>query len=164
MRAVEFRDSTGTAGIKRAYDSMRCRQVYMTLLNSVNRQLIFTWKLFALGAGIFCGYAAIAHFHDHPIFGVMYYVFLINSVLIYTQMYEKAFQVSAQLEGVKRLMKRRGINYGSQVQRKLLVRRINSIPLVGVKVGDFHVMERTSTPVFLHYIVTNIVNMLVAYR
>ena len=138
--------------------------MYVTLLNSVNRQLILTSKLFALVSGIFCGYAAIAHFNDHPIFGVMYYVFVINSVLVYTQTYEKAFQVSAQLEGVKRLMRLRGTNYASRVHRKLLVRRVNSLPLVGVKVGDFHVMERTSTPVFLQYIVTNIVNMLVAYR
>ena len=94
----------------------------------------------------------------------MYYAVLIDSVLIYTQVYEKAFRVPTQLEDVKRLMKLRGTNYRSRVHRKLLVRSINSIPLVGVKVGDFHVMERTSTPVFLHYIVTNIVNMLVAYR
>ena len=138
--------------------------MYMTLLNIVSRELIFTWKLLSLGVGIFSGYAAIAHFNHQPVFGVMYYAMLFDCVLIYTQVYEKAFRLPSQLERVKTLLKLRGTNYGNRAERKLLSRRVNSIPAMGVRVGDFHVLERTSTPLFLHYVLTNIVNMLVAYH
>ena len=56
-----FSVSKGTAGIKPIIDTLRGIQLYMTLLNVVNRQVIFTWKRVSIGAGIVCGYAAIAH-------------------------------------------------------------------------------------------------------
>ena len=67
------------------------------------------------------------------------------------------------MENVKTQLKLRGKNYRYRVLRKLLAARVNSIPLAGVKVGDFHVLERTSTPVFLDYVLSNVVNMIVAY-
>ena len=67
-------------------DSLRHVQLYMTLLNVVNRQLIFSWKLVSIGAGIVTGYAAIVHFGDYPIFGILYCVMLFDDVLIYTLM------------------------------------------------------------------------------
>ena len=90
-------------------------------------------------------------------------VWLFDAVLIYTLVYEKAFGIPAQVENVKTLLKLQGIKYGNRAQRKLLSRRVDSIPAMGVKVGEFHVLERTSTPEFLDYVLSNIVNMLVAY-
>ena len=154
----------GTAGIKAIIDTLRGLQLYMTLLNIVNRQVIFTWKLVSIGAGIVCGYAAIAHFGEYPVFSIMYCVMLFDDVLIYTLMYEKAFRIPVLLETAKIRLQVCSIKYRNRAQKKLLKARVNSIPAVGVKVGDFHTMERASTPVFLHYVLTNVVNMLVAYR
>ena len=135
----------------------------MTLLNVVNRQLIFTWKLLSIGMGIVCGYAAIAHFNDHPVFGIMYYVILFDVVLAYTVVYGKTFRIPTLLESAKVRLQLCGTRYRNRAQKKLLKASVKSIPRVGVKVGDFHTMERTSTPVYLHYVLVNIVNMLVAY-
>ena len=51
-----------------------------------------------------------------------------------------------------------------KAERNMLKRQLRSISSMGIKVGEFHMLERSSTPVFLHYILTNIVNMLVAYK
>ena len=56
---------------------LRYLQLYVQLLNMVNQDLIFTWKLLSLGMCIVNGYAAISHFGGYPIFGVM----LLRSVL-----------------------------------------------------------------------------------
>ena len=40
-------------------------------------------------------------------------------------------------------------------------RQVKSISADGINVGDFHTLERTSTPVFVDYVVRNIVNLLV---
>ena len=93
----------------------------------------------------------------------MYSRMLFDDVLIYTLMYEKAFRIPVLLETAK-IRLQACLKYRNRVQKKLLKARVNSIPAVGVKVGDFHTMERASTPVFLHYVLTNVVNMLVAYR
>ena len=147
-----------------AYNNLRRQQLYMTLLNTVNQNIIFIWKLFSIGLSIVCGYAAIAHFQDHPVFGLMYYVIFMDASLIYMLMYEKGFKVPDAFHNAKSTLRLRSSWYGRTHQWKILDRQLMSIPEVGVKVGDFHMLERASTPVFLHYVWTNIVNMLVAYR
>ena len=50
---------------------------------------------------IITGYAAIAHFQEQPIFGILYYVMFLDSVLIYTLMYGKGFKVPALVQEAK---------------------------------------------------------------
>ena len=51
---------------------------------------------------------------------------------------------------------------GREGSGKVLAKKIMSVPPMAIKVYEFHMLERTSTPVFLHYM--NVVNMLVAFR
>ena len=146
-----------------AYRSLRCLQLYVELLNTVHENIIFTWKLLSIGVSITCGYAAIAHFQDYPIFGFMYYVLFIDASVIYMLIYEKGFKVPDTFHKAKKTLRLHGKMCGRTHQWKILDRQLASIPSVGIKVGEFHMLERTSTPVFLHYVLTNIVNMLVAY-
>ena len=147
-----------------AYMSLRRLQLFVTFLNLFNRHIIFTWKLFCISTCIVSGFAAISHFNEHPVFGVMYYVIFFDALLIYVLLYEKGFKVAAlfqQVKGILILQARKGV---AGEDWKMLKRKMRSIPAIGIKVGEFHMLERTSTPVFLHYILTNIVNMLVAYK
>lgn len=64
------------------------------MLNSVNSyDLIFTWKLMSITMCIVSGFAAVAHFSEHPDFGVMYYVILFDVAFSYTIIYEKTFKI-----------------------------------------------------------------------
>ena len=151
------------APIQRAYKSIRSLQMFILLFNIVNRDFIFTLKLLEIGISISSGYAAIAHFKDYPIFGVMYNVVFMGSSLLYMLIYGKGYKVSDTFKNAKTLL-------GSHVRRngmaggwKILEKQLLSIPPMGIKVGEFHVLERTSIPTFLHYVLTNIVNMLVAF-
>ena len=49
-------------------------------------------------------------------------------------------------------------------ERNVLNRQLKSVPSTGIKVREFHVLERTSTLVFLHYVFVNVVNMLVTFK
>lgn len=147
-----------------AYRDLRYLQLYVTLLNTVFESVIFTWKLVSIGAGIVCGYAAIAHFQDYPIFGVMYYVIFMDGSLTYMFIYEKGFKVPDMFHRAKNLLRLHSSRCGRTRQWQILDKQLMSIPSVGIKVGNFHTLERTSTPVFLNYVLTNVVNMLVAYR
>ena len=129
----------------------------------MNRNLIFTAKLLCIGGGIFSGYAAIAHFNDHPIFGVMYYIVFLDLVLIYCIIYAKAFKVPLLVRKATTRLDILADRLDNKALRNTLRRQLRSIPPLGIQVGSFHTLERTSTPVFLDYVLTNIVNMLVAY-
>lgn len=84
---------------------------------------------------------------------------LFESVFIYSVMYEKAFMIPQFLDqGIFcALLSLRGD--GANVFK----RQMMSIPRTGVKVGNFHQMERASTLIFMDYVLVNIVSMLVAY-
>lgn len=129
------------------------------MANNVNSYLIFTWKLLSITVCILSGYSAVAHFEEHPIFGVVYYFMLIDVTFIYTVIYEKAFKIPQLFDQARAyaLLHRRG------KRRDAFRREILSIPSTGIQVGNFHKMERASTLVFVHFVLTNIVSMLVAY-
>ena len=139
---------------------LRRLQLYVSMLNNVNCNMIFAWKLMSISGSIVCGYAAIAHFGEHPIFGVMYYFLLVDCTFIYTVLYGKAFKIPQLFDKAAScalLRTRRNRTNGFRKQ-------ILSIRRSGIRVGDFHQMERTSTLIYVNYVLTNIVNMLVALR
>ena len=154
-------ESEGMARIQRSYATIRRLQLFIGSFNVVNCHFIFTTKLATIGAGIISGYAAIAHFNEYPIFGVMYYVIFANVSLVYMLIYEKGFKISDTFQRAKNLLRLSTARHKRSLERKILEKQFVSIPSVGIKVGAFHMLERTSTPVFLHYVLTNIVNMLV---
>ena len=155
---------SGMARIQNSLKALRCVQLYVTILNIVNQNVIFTLKLLCLFLSIVCGYATIAHFNEYPIFGVMYFVLFVDASLIYMILYETAFKVPALFEQAKVQLRLRARAVYGRPERNVLDRQIMSIPPVGVKVGNFHMLERTSTPVFLDFVLTNIVSMLVVYQ
>ena len=159
-----YRCTTGIFRMRATYKSLRYLQLYVPLFNAVHQNLIFTWKLLSIGTSIVSGYAAIVHFQDYPVIGVMYCVLLINASLIYMLLYENGFKVPEKFHKAKSTLRLRGSGRGRGKNWKVLDRQLMPIPSVGIKVGEFHMLERTSTPLFLHYVLTNIVNMLVAYR
>ena len=149
--------------IQRSYSSLRHIQLYVTIINEVNRYMIFSWKCLCMGACIGAGYAAIAHFSEYPIFGVMYYLVLFNSTFIFIVSYDKAFGIPELFKEATQTALLR-FRRGRREDFNIFKRQMRSIPRGGIKVGDFHVFERESTPIFVHFVLNNIVTMLVAYK
>ena len=149
--------------VGKLYKKLRCLQLYVNMVNVINSYIIFTFKLICIGMCIVCGYAAIAHLKEHPIFGIMFYFLFFDHVLTYASLYEKAFRIPVLFQEARRLLRLRSRDERVPARRKILKMQLESIPTVGIKVGTFHMMERESTPVFLNYVLTNVVNMLVAY-
>ena len=147
--------------------SLRCLQMYVLLLNVVNRYVLFMFKLSAIFLAVTNGYAAVAHFHRHPLLGLMNFIVFVDISLCYCLIYQKAFQVLQKFEDVvcqlyvclrrSRYLQFRGL------AKKILERQLRSIPKFGVKVGEFHTLERAATPNFVDFVFKNIVNLLVIY-
>ena len=159
---IYFQICNRSIPLETAYNSLRHLQLFVTVLNTCNHNLIFTWKVLSLGFGIFSGYAAVAHFKDQPVFGIMYGVIFFDSVLTYTIMYGKGFKVPDLFDNAKRAIRLSSKRVTIE-RRKLLERQVGSVPPVGIKVGNFHMLERTSTPAYLDFVMNNVISMLVAY-
>ena len=75
---------------------------------------------------------------------------------------ERAFEVPEGLERLKHtlLAESKGLRFARS--KKIVLRQVRSIPSVGLKVGDFHMLERESTAIFVEYVLKNIVNLFVS--
>ena len=81
---------------------------------------------------------------------------------MYGLVYQKGFKVTSLFEKTKASLIVQSSKEFRGADLKIFRRQVSSIGTVGIKVGGFHMLERASTPIFLHYVLTNVVNMLVA--
>ena len=140
---------------------IRLVQLVVTLFNVGHRNIIYCMKLLCISLSIVNGYGTIAHGKDNLVFLLLAACVTCDCVFFYVIVYEKAFGIPDGLERAKRVLtvEIQGIRNGRL--RKVMGRELNSVPLVGLKVGDFHMLERESTPIFVDFVVRNIVNLLV---
>ena len=150
--------------IRRHYMALRCIQLYTRLLNVLNADIIFTWKLLCLGLSAVCGFAAVAYFSVHPVFGLMYYAMFFDTSFIYTVIYGKAFKVPERISKTRNAIRLAANGLKNRAEWKMIERQVRSIPSVRVKVGEFHILERTSTPIFLDFVFKSVVNLLVTFK
>ena len=54
--------------------TLRKFPIYVTWVNKVHCYIIFSLKITAISGAILNGYAAIAHFWENPMFGLLHYV------------------------------------------------------------------------------------------
>ena len=136
-------------------------QLAVNLFNIGHRNAIYCIKLTCITIASVDAYAAIAHGDGNTIFALVASNLTLNVVLLYAFVYQKAFMIPDGVEKVKRMLQVSIQTCRDVKYRKYLHRRIKSVPLFGLKVGDFHMLERASTPIFIDYVVTNVVTLLV---
>ena len=102
----------------------------------------------------------------------MSYVLFFDVTLVFTLIYETAFnKVPAVFERtINTELTKLGPGKGRGQTcpfrlgpANILGRQLRSIPSVGIKVGEFHTLERTSTPVFLDFVVKYVVSMVMGF-
>ena len=145
----------------RIIGQIRVIQIVVNLFNLGHRNVIYALKLACIGLASVNGYAAIAWGTDNVIFTMLASVIANNVIFFYGFVYEKAFAIPDGVKNVKRKLRVQVQACRNVRTRKYLCRRIDSVPSLGLKVGEFHVLERESTPIFVDYVVKNIVNLLV---
>ena len=105
--------------------------------------MIFTYKLYCIGFCIGMGYDSVAYLRDNPGLASMCCLACLDIGTVYSLVYQKGFEVQSDFTQVVEAM-----TYSNSK---------------GIKVGHFHTLERTSTPMFLQFVVENVVGMLVSY-
>ena len=169
MQGIETfidRNDLSLAELHWAVGQVRTVQLLVTLFNAGHRNVIQCFKLLCIGVATVNGYASIAHSGENLIYGFMSSCVTCNTIFLYAFVYEKAFAIPTGLQNLKGKLKMSLVRrYGRNLSiTKAMEMQINSIPAIGLRVGDFHLMERVSTPVFMDYVVRNVVNLLVLLR
>ena len=143
---------------------VRTIQLLVTLFNTGHRNVLYCTKLACISIATVNGYGAIGHGGKNPIFGFLNFSVTVNAIFLYTFVYEKGFAIPEALKSIKKMLGVRTQGVQNKRDRAILRRRIESIPFVGLRVGNFHMLERMSTPIFIHYVLTSIVHLLVTLK
>lgn len=81
--------------------------------------------------------------------------------MMYISCYDKAFKIPGLFQRVTQRAVMVTHSENSEAS-KIFKRQMRAIPRLGIKVGGFHLMERESTLIFIHFVLNNIASMLVA--
>ena len=89
---------------------------------------------------------------------LVYFIASLNATIVYISIFQLAFQVTGGVEHLKKVIEVKSIGLPFPWARSYLGRILRSIPVLAVNVGGFH--EAESVPIFLDFVVKQIVNLL----
>lgn len=138
----------------------------MALFNEANSWLVFALKIVFLGTNILAGFAAIQLFHDDRLLSVISAAILFDNLCLFNLIYDKGFSIPRRAAKLRSLLvlQLRLAQVVTDRERDTLRRQVKSIGNVAVRVGQFHYLERTSTPRYLDFSVKHIMRVVMAYR
>ena len=152
--------------IEECFRQLRHLQLSVLLFNQLNSYIIFTFKIFCIYVAVVTGFGAIVSSGSNPIYGAFCALVFVDMTAVYGFVYEKAFAIPNGIREVKSLIKVRV--YASRKRLWMgkleMVTKLRAIPAFGIHLGDFHTMERTSTPIFVDFVIRNLAGLLVLLR
>ena len=78
-------------------------------------------------------------------------------------MFQLAFKITEVSEDFKKVIRVKSTELSSPFERKWIQKSLGSIPMLAINVGGFHVAERESVPLFLGFVVNQIVSLLITF-
>ena len=145
---------------------MKELEVEINAFNYSQRYIIFGVKLVLLGCVIFCGFAAIQFFVHDQLLGICNVLVAIEGPFVFLFCYDRGFSVPRSITRLTRSLRMR-IKEGKSLtdtQRAYAIRQVGSIRKLAVQVGNFHYLQRVSTPNFIDFCAKNIVRLVMFYR
>ena len=125
---------------------------------------MFTFKIFCIYVAVVTGFGAVACSASNPIYGAFSAAIFLDMTAIYGFVYEKAFAIPNGIRELKGIMKVHASKQRFWAEKAEMTKKMQAIPAFGIQVGNFHTMERTSTPIFVDFVVRNLAGLLVLLR
>ena len=144
-------------------------QVEVSLFNHLFATSVFAIKLAAIGFVVLCGFGATQYFHANPFLAISNAFFALDAVLIYNILYDHGFSIPRYFAAVKKSillklkLKATQGTLNTEVELSL-AKSVKSVRVMAVRVGEFHYLQRLSTPTFLDFCTKNIVRLMMAFR
>ncbi|CAG7667499.1 unnamed protein product [Allacma fusca] len=146
----------------RAYRDVRELQTWLHLFNSAFRYNIFTAKFFCVTISIVYVSFGVITFYSKALYPI-YLLIGVEMVAVYVVLFDKAFIIPSGINKYKRKI----LSVASILckQHEAMIRRkVISIPVVGFHIGQFHLLERASSPNFLRFVSINTMRVLIACK
>ena len=124
--------------------------------------MTFSLKLLNLMGGIIGLYFLIRLIFVQPGVSLLFFVMAFDSITFYTVMWDNASLIPVMMGALKA---ETDLVASAQILDRAYFRCVSrSIRSTGVSVGGFRYMERDSTLIFVDFVVSNVVSLLIAHN
>ena len=148
--------------VKSGYKIAKRLHLCMTIYNVSTAGIIFSHKLLNLSGGIVGLYFLIRLVFVQPAVSLLFFVLAFDSITFYTVMWDNASLIPVMIGALKA---ETDLVASAIILDRAYFRRVSrSIPCIGVKVGGFRNMERDSTLIFVDFVVSNAVSLLIGMK
>ena len=90
-------------------------------------------------------------------------LFATDCCTAYISIFQLAYKVTEGAEKLKEVIEVESIGLPFLIEGKWIQRMLRSIPVLSVNIGGFHEAERESVPIFLNFVVQQIVGLLITF-
>lgn len=137
--------------------------LYIQIFNIFNAWFLHNFKANLIIAAIMMGFMAF-RYESHPLFTVLCCFLHFAAIFTYSGTFQHGFSVAV---GQKKA--RRGILAACRCIRKPaarqeILRALKSLRCVGIKVGEFHEIERNSPIILINYVETQVISLLLTFK
>ena len=140
--------------------SLALLRLKLNLFNRCMSSVIFAFKILMLNLCILGFAAALKLFSsNHPVFALFYFILGANALIAYPGVFNDAFRISSYLDVLETRLYAKGSKCG---RRMWMNRNGRNSMKQGMKTGNFQILERESTLIFVYFVSTAIANLLLA--
>ena len=152
--------------IKASIRIMKELQIEMNAFNCSQQYIIFGLKLTLLGCVIFSGFTAIQFYESDRFLGLCNALIATEGTFVFLFCYDRGFSVPRSIARVQRslMLRLRQSESISDTQRAYVTKQLSSMRKMAIQVGNFHYLQRASTPRFFDFCVKNTVRLVMSYR
>ena len=148
---------------------MRSRQIStvtrsilaMTVLNSSTSGVVFAHKVLCLLGGVFGMFFFIRLVLLKPVVSAMFFIHLFNCVTFYSVLWGYVHGIPDAIEDFRKRLGMSARRGGTQYRYLRMVG--GSLRPLGVQVGSFRSLERSSTLLFLEFASVAVANLLISF-
>jgi hypothetical protein len=151
--------------MKTALNILRTLQLRVSLFNIGFSKIIFLLKNACLVGGILGGFSGLRLVRSNPALAFVYFLTSVDSTVCYIALFSLAYRVTevggalaGEMEGVASR-----VGFFPLSVRQALQRILRKIPQFAMSVGGFHTVERETIPIFLDFLIQQIVGLLVSF-
>ncbi|CAG7784757.1 unnamed protein product [Allacma fusca] len=107
---------------------------------------------------------AVKYFSVSPVEGLANFLLGINSMVIYPAIYNNCFRIPEQVPRLKKQIRVRSRSLPSKISITLARQELEALPNLGIKDGSFRTFQKSSTPIFVDFVIQNVVALLISFH
>lgn len=149
----------------KSYRDLRELQLLITMFNCNQSEMIYLLKIFLVSNATVMGFFGIRYFHSNPFLGLFGLAIALINIALFLALYDNAFAIPINVLNVKMkaIVNWQLFNGSTETKSNGLRRALESVPVLGIRVGGFCFLERESTPIFMDYVTNRIGGLLVTF-